>query len=119
MVRVLVIERDPLFRDMIQAMLERAGYRVRAVGSVSEAVGSLAHGPINAVIADLSLRDIFGHTELAAAVDAQGAIPTIGMADTQRQNVSGSKDIAAVIAKPIIESELLNVLQQVLTSGLT
>lgn len=100
---------------MLQAMLERAGYRVRAVGNVSEAVGSVAHGPFDAVIADLSMRGGFVRAALAAIVDVQGAVPIIGMSDTQRAGASGSKGIAAVIAKPIVEAELLNVLRQVLS----
>lgn len=118
MVRVLVIERDPLFRDMIQAMLERAGLAVQTAVNVSEGLAQMLCCRFDAIIADLSMRDMFGRAALTAIAQARAAVPVIGMAEGGPRNpdVRGLGGVAAVIAKPIIERELLNVLDQVLKS---
>ena len=56
-VDVLVVEDLPEFVQMVDAVLRRAGHRVRTAGSVASALTSLAAVPPDLVILDLGLPD--------------------------------------------------------------
>ena len=61
-ITILVVEDDPVLRDLVRRMLEEEGYSVLTAGSGDEAVG-LAHRftePIHLVIADLVLPGVSG-----------------------------------------------------------
>jgi signal transduction histidine kinase len=51
--RVLVVDDDPRARDLIQAVLERAGATVVAAASVAEALQNLASWPPDVMVCDL------------------------------------------------------------------
>jgi CheY-like chemotaxis protein len=117
MARVLVIERDPLFRDMVQAMLERADHKAQAAVNVSEGLALMLYSRFDVIIADLSMRDMFGRVATTAISQATPVVPIIGMADGRSQQpFTRGPDVVAVIAKPIIEGNLLRVLDQVLNA---
>src|SRR5258708_5266988 len=55
--RVLVVEDEPATRDMLEGLLERAGYEVTAVATVAAARRVLLNDPVDLVVLDLNLPD--------------------------------------------------------------
>ena len=63
MIRVLVVDDDPLVLQFVRATLERAGYRVEAVTSAAEALASYAaaaRDPFRLVLSDVVMPEISG-----------------------------------------------------------
>jgi signal transduction histidine kinase/ActR/RegA family two-component response regulator len=73
--RILVVDDDPMILQLIATTLERAGYRVLAVGSAEEALKSYrnaAGDPFRLVLSDVLMPDING-IDLARRLLAQDA----------------------------------------------
>jgi DNA-binding NarL/FixJ family response regulator len=58
---ILVVDDDPLFRDLVQDLLERAGYRVHALDDGSEVFDAAAAERPTAVILDVNLPGLNGY----------------------------------------------------------
>src|SRR5207237_6832567 len=65
--RILVVEDDPNHGAMCARMLERKGYRARAITSAREALSVLAqNGDVDLVLADLQIPEMDGIQLLSA-----------------------------------------------------
>ncbi len=53
MARILVADDDPLMRDMVNVTLSRAGHAVEVVATGEQALGQLADGSFELVVADI------------------------------------------------------------------
>lgn len=62
---VLVVEDDADTRDMLAALLEQDGLRVRCAASVAEALAAVREAPPDVIVSDLALGAEHGH-DLAA-----------------------------------------------------
>lgn len=61
--RVLVVDDDPMVRQFVSATLERAGFRVQAVGSAEEALTSYCNAdadPFRLVLSDVLMPEVNG-----------------------------------------------------------
>ncbi len=118
MARVLVAEADALFRDMIEAMLVRAGHTVRCTGAESGCLDLLARERFHLVVADLQLPGPERRNRLSAICAAADPVPVIGLAAEagaiRATGLSQGGGLAAVVAKPFWNGELLTVVEQVL-----
>lgn len=109
MARLLVFDFDPLFRDIVQATLERAGHTAVAVDSAAACIRLLAVATFDVVIADLSA-ELGDAPERLAAMRALGLAPAVvGVAGAGPAAPSWSRAgcFAAVVAKPFIADDLL------------
>ena len=64
--RILVVEDDPNHGAMCARLLERKGYKARAITSAREALGLLAERDVDLVLADLQMPEMDGIQLLSA-----------------------------------------------------
>jgi len=112
--RVLIVEDDPANREVMQLVLENAGYRVRTAGNGAEALTSAAEETPDAVLLDMQLPDQRGD-DVSAALRARIApapriIITSGMAIASADAARFGAD--AVLQKPFGPDSLLEVLNR-------
>jgi two-component system response regulator PilR (NtrC family) len=77
--RVLLVEDEASFRDVLQIGLAPQGFDTVAVGSVAEARQALEQGPFDAVVCDLRLKDGSGIDLLAWLKERGSAVPVVIM----------------------------------------
>ncbi len=70
MLKVLLVEDEPLVRDMVRASLERAGYGVDAVGTAEEVLDAWPDRAVDLLLTDVMLPGQTG-VELATALREQ------------------------------------------------
>lgn len=52
---VLIVDDDPLFLELLEVELRRAGCTVAVAGSVAEAIAELEQRPVDAIVSDYSI----------------------------------------------------------------
>ena len=130
---VLVIDDEIDVRDAIKRVLERAGYSVRAVGAVADALAELATAPADVVITDIimpktngveaikSIREQFPETRIVA-ISGGG---NFGINSYQPSAITTTAYLAAAskagadltLTKPFETQDLLTALARVTGSG--
>lgn len=86
---ILIVDDDDAFRDSLTRLLERLGYRARAVATARDAAMLLTKEPIDVALIDIQMPEIGGH-RLMRELGRQGVqVPFIAM--------SGSADRDDVI----------------------
>ncbi|TAG00105.1 MAG: response regulator [Burkholderiales bacterium] len=113
---LLVVDDQPVQRQMLSGMLLPLGFEVREAASGQECIDSLTYRVPDAILLDISMDGIDGW-ETAAQVRALGYrdVPIILVS----ANVFGAQtsrlkeaDCQAFVGKPVLESELLAALQR-------
>lgn len=112
--RVLLVEDDPGMRDVIGALLERAGFRVIAAKDGAEAWDLLARGPRPAaILVDLYTPRMTGH-DLVARIRRTprlGPVPIIAMS---AERADRERPVAeAFLEKPFSREQLEWALERV------
>ncbi|MFL6697555.1 MAG: response regulator, partial [Vitreoscilla sp.] len=113
---LLVVDDQPTQRQMLAGMLLPLGFRIREAASGRECLESMLETRPDAVLLDLSMDDMDGW-ETARRIRAHGIadVPIIIVSADAFENL-GDKIAAAgcqgFVDKPVIESELLAVLQR-------
>jgi len=113
---LLVVDDHPTQRQMLAGMLLPLGFRIREAASGRECLESVLDNPPDAVLLDISMDDMDGW-ETARRIRAHGIrdLPIIMVSANAFEN-QGDKIAAAdcqgFVDKPVIESELLAVLQR-------
>src|SRR5919106_4536934 len=74
---ILLVDDDPDVRNALGDMLEHAGYRVHAVGTGATAVQQAAECRYGAVLLDIGLPDMTGHSVLKALTEMDANLPVI------------------------------------------
>lgn len=78
---ILVVDDDPDTRELLLSVLERAGARVRAAASASEAVALCKERPPEAVVSDLGMPDEDGYSMMRTLTETLGvARPRVRLA---------------------------------------
>lgn len=115
MVHALVLDDDPLYRTMIRSTLERSGQVAATAENATQCLALLDLMRFDVIVVDL-LMPRGKAAELRAAIGACGrGVPVLGTVDgTERAATPGGWPVAAVVAKPFREEELLSALDQVL-----
>jgi signal transduction histidine kinase/AraC-like DNA-binding protein len=113
--RVLVVDDDPRTRDLIQAVLERAGATVVAAASVAEALQDLALRPPDVMVCDLVMpgEDGFGlpaHTRALRSTTGR-RVPAVALSAYlgEREHALDA-GFDAWLAKPAESSALIGLL---------
>lgn len=116
--RILVVDDEPLIRDIVSEWLTTAGYRVQTASDGVEALALLEREPADVVVSDIRMPRMDGIALLANLKGSAANIPAVLF-------VSGFADISpreaydlgaeAVIQKPFSDDQLLLAVRHVLT----
>jgi two-component system, cell cycle sensor histidine kinase and response regulator CckA len=117
---VLVVEDEPVVRDMTTQLLERAGYRVLAVAGGAEALARSATQPIDVLVTDVIMPAMSG---IDLAEQMMERFPRIGVVllsgytaetlDLERITARG----ATFMPKPVTSNQLLQAVQRAMASS--
>lgn len=113
---VLVVDDDPMFRDMVARLFGRMNYRVTAHADGSQVINLLARTPIHIILLDLWLRQQNGH-QLLEQIRRVSSVPVIMLTgDVAVENrISGLEGGADdYLSKPFQPRELLARVRNVL-----
>jgi CheY-like chemotaxis protein len=113
---LLVVDDHPTQRQMLAGMLLPLGFRIREAASGRECLESVLDHPPDAVLLDISMDDMDGW-ETARRIRAHGLgdLPIIMVSANAFENQADKIAAAGCqgfVDKPVIESELLAVLQR-------
>jgi CheY-like chemotaxis protein len=118
---VLVVEDDALVRDMVQASLRRAGYRVVLARDGEAAIARLGDQRPDLILTDLFMPNCDGIELLRSGHLSRANAPVIAMsggyAGIDMLAASQALGATATIAKPFMPSELLALVQRTLRAG--
>ena len=115
--RVLLVEGDPMVREVVSEYLRRDEHEVSTAVTGDEGLETFKAGNFDLVVADLALEGINGEG-LAAAVKQRAATPVIlltGFADKLLAFEHRPEDVDAVLLKPLLPADLWRAMAQVMT----
>ncbi|MBI3549689.1 MAG: response regulator transcription factor [Elusimicrobia bacterium] len=109
---VLVVDDDPMIREMLEPALKQAGYETRMTSSADKAFAVLRSGPVDILILDIVLPGIDGIQMLGLLKKdaATAGLPVLMLTNqvSERSKVSGLKTGADdYVVKPFSIHELL------------
>ena len=114
--RVLVVDNEPLVREIVDALLTDAGHAVAPAESGAAALLRLKAGSFDLVITDQAMPNMNGE-QLAAAIHARDpGLPVIlmtGFGDLMKVAGEMPPHIRAILSKPITEESLRAALAKV------
>ena len=114
--RVMVVDDDDLFREMLTEALSCHDYIPFAVSSGLEALRELEHGTVDAVIADIKMPGMDGITLLKKIKEKDSEIPVILVTAFFSQEEAGRKagTVAAngFLKKPFGVDNIIKILKQ-------
>lgn len=109
--KILLVEDEPLVRDMVRAFLERAGYGVEAVGTAEEVLDTWSDRAVDLLLTDVMLP---GQTGVELATQLREQRPDLkvlymsGNVSDPTARESRSKDATRFLAKPFSRASLLD-----------
>ncbi len=115
---VLIIDDEPLIRDLVVKMLESAGYRT---AQAENGIAGLEyfrehHGEVTAVILDMSMPLLSGldtYKELVKIDSKVRVLLTSGFKEDERVKEGLQSGIRAFLQKPFMRSELLKTVREI------
>lgn len=122
--RILVVDDEPAFREMIRLILEEDGFQVQLAANGIEALRTLRTEwqDLNLVILDLRMPGIDGLAvleEIRGLTDTLPVLVTTGYAGTDEKEEAVRKGAQGVLEKPYRVSELRTALALALAAGST
>ena len=117
--RVLVIDDDPLVRDVLAELLRSGGHSVVDAASGSEGLALCEAQPFDLVLTDVSMPAMSGWDVAAALMPRSPAIPVgfiTGWGDTLDRDALARYRVNFVVAKPVTAAELLRQISTALRS---
>ena len=113
---VLVVDDQPVQRQMLAGMLTPLGFDVTEAASGLECIDSLKDGVPDAILLDISMDDLDGW-ETAVQIRSRGydSVPIIVVSANVFENQASRLKAAgcqAFVGKPVLESELMDALQR-------
>ena len=114
---LLVVDDQPLQRQLLAALLVPLGFTVREAASGRECLEIVEQKPPDAVLLDITMDDLDGWqtAELLRAVRAPAALPIIfvsaNLFDHRPERIAALA-CQGFVGKPVIESELLDALER-------
>ncbi len=121
MKRILILEDDQQFRELLELILTDAGYRVRAVGNGGEGLAAMAAERFDLVISDMFMPEINGVQFLRAIKKNHPDIQVIGMSGGGRGvfpqevlPVFKAMGVGKTLLKPFTGRELLPMVRELI-----
>jgi len=118
-VRALVIDDDPDARELLTALLEARGVRVRAAGSVREGLAALEREVPDIILSDLGMADEDGHHLIRRVrerpAESGGLVPAIAVTAHARPKDATealSAGFQIHLAKPVDPLELFSAVER-------
>lgn len=115
---VLIVEDEKISSLFLENLLTESGYRVTATASTgAEAVRAAVAEPPDVVIMDVGLRGEMDGVEAAGIIHGQLGPPVLFVTAYTRSELERNDDLPAifdVLAKPIVEQELMQKLTRLL-----
>ncbi len=111
MLRILMVDDDPLVLTQHRLILESAGYATACATTVAEAISLLAYQIYDAVIADYQLPDGLGTQLLWQGAIRRGQTRLLlvsGAAEAIDTGIAGLPGLIGVLVKPVTADELLH-----------
>jgi PAS domain S-box-containing protein len=123
-VRVLIVEDDPETRDILAAILERAGFSYRVATRASEALSVLDDWQPDVIVSDIGMPDMDGYEfarQLRARPPAQGGnIPALAVsafARAEDRELALRSGYQAHVAKPVEPGDLVKLIAELTGAG--
>ena len=115
--RVLVVEDEPIVREMTTQMLTRSGYRVLAVGDGAEAIALMARleEPIDVLITDVILPHMSGIELAGLVMDRYPDVGVVMLSGYTAQTLNLEKVTsrgATFVPKPVTSGQLVVAVQR-------
>jgi CheY-like chemotaxis protein len=118
-VRVLLVEDDDDFRELLAEALALEGLEVVQASTAEAALAALAGGAVDAVVTDLGV-PAAGGLAVARAAKARGAIPVVlvtGFAGREEVARARGREVDAVLEKPFDADALAAAIHRALAAG--
>ena len=111
---VLVVDDEPVVRDLVTRMLEERGFTVRAASAGSEAVEMLERLEVDALITDLTMPGMSGTEVARIALERHARLPVLFITGHHGGDVrwEGAGPPPAVLHKPFAPEELFDALDR-------
>lgn len=113
---LLVVDDQPVQRQMLAGMLSPLGFAVLEAASGVECIDSLKHHVPDAILLDISMDDMDGwHTAQNIRSQGYDSVPIILVSANVFENQAARLKAAgcqAFVGKPVLESELMGALQR-------
>jgi PAS domain S-box-containing protein len=120
--RVLVVDDEPDARELLAAILDRAGAEVRVAASADEALTALEPAPADVIVSDIGMPDTDGYAMIRAIRTRQIATPALALTAyaryEDRQQALGA-GFQAFVAKPVDPRELVRLVAALAGQGQT
>ena len=113
MKRILVVDDEPVIRDVLSALFSGEGYAVQTAGDGLAALDAIAATRPDLVIADIIMPRLDGWGLLSRLREQHAAVPIILLSATFRGN---PPDGVIFVAKPFDIDHLLAVVARILKS---
>jgi signal transduction histidine kinase/CheY-like chemotaxis protein len=108
--RVMVVDDEPLIRNLVQALLRQEGHDVAVAASGAEALEQLESASVDVVLTDLAMPGMNGW-ELAAAVRTAAPHAAVVLSTGWGESIAAGEPeragVAAILPKPFTKDELV------------
>jgi DNA-binding NtrC family response regulator len=114
---VLVVDDDEAVREIAQALLGKAGFRVETASGGHAALARVRAGGVDALLLDLVMPDLSGADVLHILASEQPAIPVVVASGFKRELASdrlGRDGAFAIVQKPFEPDGLCAILRDAL-----
>jgi CheY-like chemotaxis protein len=117
-VRILVVDDEPVLRDVFADLIRGCGYHVEVAADAGEALARLRTEPFDVLATDILLPGMDGWQLIANAIHEQ---PMLGLVAMTGADAREDRERAAALGVPVLQKpfrllELRDALQQALTS---
>ncbi len=113
--RVLVVDDDDNIRSLLFSILDRAGYRVAAVGSVHEALQEFRQDRSGVIISDLRMPGVDGHDFISTVLEENPEAVVVvltGYGTVDEAVALMRKGVYHIITKPAGMDEILLIVER-------
>src|SRR5262245_29310885 len=119
MAAILVVDDEPLIREMLTLILERGGFQVYSAANGAQALHKfhLYRGDIDLVITDVGLPGMDGRALAMRLLAEQPSLPMILMSDRYDYMDLGSHSTLRFLPKPFNLAALLSTVRSLVAEG--
>jgi len=109
--RVLIVDDDPMAREMLATVLEQEGYTVASATDGRAALNQLREHPATVIVLDMAMPQMNGWAFLAAKAQIPNAAPIPVVVVSGSAPPRSTRGIVAWLEKPFVFDALLRVLK--------
>jgi len=118
--RILVIDDEPIIRQVLTLHLHSAGYDVVCAENATEGISLVRSGSFSLVITDYNLPDLNGLGVMAAVKSCAPDLPVIvisGFLDAELVSRVVKAGAARYLKKPFLKADVLGTVANILRTG--